>query len=153
MTERPIAHGSFTLERRYPASPAKVFAAFADPQLKGKWYGNPDGDSAAEIFEFRVGGREYRRGEISSGQTFAIDIRYHDIIEGERIVYAYEVMIDGARTSVSIAAVELRPDGAGTRLSLTEHGAFLDGLDLPEERPDGAAFTLDRLTTVLAANS
>jgi uncharacterized protein YndB with AHSA1/START domain len=31
MTDRHVTHATFTLERIYPASPARVFAAWADP--------------------------------------------------------------------------------------------------------------------------
>ena len=151
MSGRSVAHGSFTVGRRYAAAPARVFAAWADPEIKGKWYGDPEKESVADVFEFRTGGREYRAGEIGGGQTFAIDIRYYDIVENQRIVYAYEVQIDGARTSVSVAAVEFRPEGDGTRMIVTEHGAFLDGLDKPDERQGGAEFVMDRLAKVLEA--
>jgi hypothetical protein len=33
MTETPVVHSTFVIEREYPASPARVFAAFADPAL------------------------------------------------------------------------------------------------------------------------
>jgi uncharacterized protein YndB with AHSA1/START domain len=150
MTERSVAHGVFTVERTYPAPPARVFAAWADPTIKGKWYGDPNKESVADVFEFRVGGRELRTGEVAPGQTYSLDIRYYDIVEGERIVYAYEVIIEGARTSVSVAAVEFRPQGNGTRLIVTEQGTFLDGIENPEERQGGTEFVLERLGTLLA---
>ena len=39
MTDRSIAHGTFVLERTYPASPARVFRAWADPSIKKRWFG------------------------------------------------------------------------------------------------------------------
>lgn len=153
MTERSVAHGVFTVERTYPAPPPRVFAAWADPTIKGKWYGDPNKESVADVFEFRVGGRELRTGEVAPGQTYSLDTRYYDIVEGERIVYAYEVIINGARTSVSVAAVEFQPQGKGTRLVVTEQGAFLDGIENPEERQGGTEFVLDRLGVLLAATA
>jgi uncharacterized protein YndB with AHSA1/START domain len=102
------------------------------------------------VFEFKAGGRELRTGEIGPGQTYSLDTRYYDIVEGERIVYAYEVIINGARTSVSVAAVEFKPHGKGTRLIVTEQGTFLDGIENPDERIGGTEFVLDRLAQVLA---
>ena len=32
--DRYVTHASFTLERAYPAPPARVFAAWADPAVK-----------------------------------------------------------------------------------------------------------------------
>lgn len=62
MTERSIAHGSFTVTRSYPARPARVFKAWADPESKRKWFGSPKADDPSNVFEFRVGGREYNAG-------------------------------------------------------------------------------------------
>lgn len=150
MTERAVAHGVFTVERTYDAAPARVFAAWADPRIKGKWYGDPGKESVADVFEFKVGGQELRTGRIETGPTFRLDSRYYDIVENERIVHAYEVVIDGSRTSVSIATIEFKPQGMGTKLVVTEQGAFLDGIEDPEERIGGTTFVLDRLTQVLA---
>jgi hypothetical protein len=41
--------------------------------------------------------------------------------------------------------VELSPDGEGTQLTLTEHGAFFDGLEDPARRRDGTGSLLDAL--------
>ncbi len=51
---------------------------------------------------------------------------------------------DERKLSVSLATVELEPVGAGTRLSITEQGAYLDGLD-DGSRKHGTAFLMDRL--------
>ena len=34
--DRYVTHASFTLERAYPAPPARVFAAWADPAVTGR---------------------------------------------------------------------------------------------------------------------
>jgi hypothetical protein len=36
MTERSIAHGSFTITRSYSAQPGRVFGAWAKPEFKRK---------------------------------------------------------------------------------------------------------------------
>jgi hypothetical protein len=58
--------------------------------------------------------------------------------------------MDGKRISVSLATVELRAEGGGTRLKLTEQGAFLDGRDEPHTREGGTGSLLDKLGEVLA---
>ena len=62
-----------------------------------------------------------------------------------RIVYTYELLLDEVRTSVSLVNVELKPDGEGTLLTLTEHDAFFDGLEDPARRRDGTGSLLDAL--------
>jgi uncharacterized protein YndB with AHSA1/START domain len=58
---------------------------------------------------------------------------------------------DGARISVSVATIDLVPEGGGTRLTYTEQGAFLDGRDVPEMRKEGTEEMLDGLVKYLSA--
>ena len=67
----------------------------------------------------------------------------------ERIIYGYDMHLDDKRISVSLATVEFKPAGKGTRLTFTEQGAFLDGFDDPRLRERG---TID-LSTTSARNS
>lgn len=147
MTERSIAHGSFTVKRTYPHPVGKVFACWADPAVKRRWYGDPE--FAGGVFEFRNGGREFRGGAGPQGEPFGVDIHYYDIVPDNRIVYAYDVKIAGQLNSVSIAAVEFKSKGGGTELSVTEHGAFFDGAEVPADRVAGTEFVLDRLGEIL----
>ena len=64
---------------------------------------------------------------------------------GERIVYAYDMHMDGNRISVSLASFEFKPAGLGTRLTLTEQGAFLDGYDDNGRREQGTGELMDKL--------
>jgi hypothetical protein len=50
-----------------------------------------------------------------------------DIVPGERIINSYVLSAAGERFSVSLSTVELLPDGTGTLMRVTEHGAYLDG--------------------------
>ena len=148
MTERSIAHGSFSVKRSYPHPVAKVFRAWSDPAIKRRWYGGPKQDDARRVFEFRVGGRENNFGRVGN-QQFALESVYYDIVPENRIVYAYDVRIDGTITSLSIATVVFTSTGNGTELVMTEHGAFFDGLDSPTERIGGTEWVLDELDKVL----
>ena len=148
MTERSIAHGSFSVKRSYPHPVAKVFRAWSDPAIKRRWYGGPQQDDARRVFEFRVGGRENNFGRVGN-QQFALESVYYDIVPENRIVYAYDVRIDGTITSLSIATVVFTSKGNGTELVMTEHGAFFDGLDSPTERIGGTEWVLDELDKVL----
>ncbi|MBI4047713.1 MAG: SRPBCC domain-containing protein, partial [Devosia nanyangense] len=74
---------------------------------------------------------------------------YQDIVENERIIYTYDMTMNGARISVSLASVELRAEGSGTRLLVTEHGAYLDGLDNNEQRKEGTIALIGQLEKYL----
>ena len=147
MTERNVTHSSFVIERVYNAPPARVWAAWSDEEAKKLWFGGGDGlwTPLERAFDFRVGGRERAVGRWNSGTVSAFDALYWDIIAEERIVYTYEMHIDGVKISVSLATVELRPEGEGTRLKVTEAGAFLDGYDDSGSREHGTGWLLDKL--------
>ena len=152
MTERSVTHATFVLERTYPASPARVFAAWADPSVKSRWFA---GDEAPSEFtlDFRVGGREINRGVGPDGRTYTYEARYQDIVPDQRILYAYDMYLDATRISVSLGTVQIEPAESGTRLTYTEQGAFLDGHDTPAAREQGTRELLDALGAVLEARS
>ena len=149
MTERSVTHSTFAVERTYDASPERVFAAWAEPERKARWFGNPETGVAEYELDFRVGGREFNRGTVE-GNEYTFEARYQDIVPDERIVYAYDMHMDGQRISVSLGTVELAMEENGTRLVYTEQGAYLDGLDTPEQRQQGTGSLFDALGEYLA---
>jgi uncharacterized protein YndB with AHSA1/START domain len=153
MSDRSVVHSTFVLERTYPAEPARVFAAWASQEAKSQWFGSPSDNNGNYELDFRVGGRESWRGGQggSTGKsTFRFDAIYQDIVEDERIVYAYDMHMDDQRISVSLTTIELEAVDGGTRLTMTEQGAFLDGLDQSDRREGGSGTLLDQLGEVLA---
>jgi len=90
-------------------------------------------------------GREHVQGRWESGVVSTFDALYHDVVPNERIVYAYTMHLDERKISVSLATLELKPAGTGTRLVMTEQGAFLDGYDDAGSRERGTQFLLDAL--------
>ena len=151
VVKRSVERSSFTINRRWKASPTRVFAAFSDPVLKAKWFGG--GSAWSEIsrsFEFREGGRETAVGKWrESGVVTAFDCVYQDIVPEERIIYNYTMHLDGRKISVSQACVELRPDGTGTMLTVTEYGDYLDGYDDAGSREHGTNALMDALAKSL----
>jgi len=149
MTERSTTFGTFTIERSLDAMPEKVFKAFADLDEKSKWFGPPPGGNSFErSFEFEVGGKEHLKGEYKPDSTFSFDATYQDIVPNERIIYTYYMYMDDKLISVSLATILFSAEGAGTKLSITEQGAFLDGFDKPEIREQG---TLDLVEKIAAS--
>jgi uncharacterized protein YndB with AHSA1/START domain len=150
MTERSVTHATFVIERNYAASPARVFAAFASRTAKASWFQGPDewGPSDHEL-DFRVGGRERVSGGPKGGPIHIFEARFQDIVPNERIISSYDMHFDDKRISVSLATVEFKPAGAGTRLIYTEQGAFLDGYDDAGSREHGTRGLLDKLDAAL----
>jgi len=150
MTKRSTTHATFVIEREYAAAPARVFAAYANPDSKAKWFVGPQAwKQSNHKLDFRIGGKESVSGGPPGGAVHAYDATIWDIVENERIVVSYEMHMDALRTSVSLGTTELKPSGAGTRLVYTEQGAFLDGHDNARERERGTRELLDQLETFL----
>jgi uncharacterized protein YndB with AHSA1/START domain len=140
-----VEHDTFTIERTYDASPERVFGAWSDPAAKARWFGPGD----THELDFRVGGHEHLTVRGPDGSTYAFDSRYQDIVRDERIVYAYDMHREQTRISVSLATIEFKPEGEGTRLILTEQGVFLDGQDVPALRVTGTGELLEKLAVEL----
>ena len=147
-----IRQHDFTLERRFPQTPAQTFQAFADPALKCRWFRVPDSWTESDwSLDFRVGGGGLNAGRDNDGCLHLFRSRYHDIVEGERIVFAYDLLLDHQLISVSLTTIQLQPgEDGGTHLIFTEHGAFFDELEDPAEREHGTGLLLDGLEALLA---
>ena len=129
---------------------AMVFGAWADADVKARWFNGPaDWESGPHTLDFRVGGREHGSGGPPGGWVSTYDAVYMDIVQDERIITAYEMHLDGTRISVSLATVELRPEGAGTHLTFTEQGAYFAGFDDVAGREQGTRDLIDALEAEL----
>jgi uncharacterized protein YndB with AHSA1/START domain len=150
-TPGAVTHGSFTLSRVYRASPAAVYRALSDKQAKAHWFVGPPGYVELEReMDVRHGGRERLRGQLPNGTKTFFDAVYLDVAPGQRLVYAYEMWLDDRKISVSLATMQIEPDGAGSRLTVTEQGAFLDGYDDAGSRERGTGWLLDQLGASLS---
>ena len=163
MSEQPAVHSTFTIERSYPAAPARVFAAFADPATKRRWFFDGKGSSSESYSaEFRIGGVEKSRftfargppGAPPPGTQMGNDTVYLDIVANTRIVFAYTMLVGDRRHSVSLATVELSAAGnGGTRLLFTEQAAFFDPSDGAHLREAGWRELLSRLEKALTGTA
>ena len=146
-----VTHATFTIERRYGCTPEQTFTAWSDPELKRQWFGNPGNwPNARWELDFRVGGREHHSGGAAGGRQNRFESRFHEIVDNERIVFAYDLWHDDRLVSVSLSTVELFPADEGTRLVFTEQGAFFDDPDAAGPREHGTGKMLDALGRFLA---
>ncbi|MET9293609.1 SRPBCC domain-containing protein [Streptomyces sp. NPDC003077] len=128
-THQRVVHGSFSLPVDFSVSPAQVFAAFAEPALRTRWFRLPGSSKTAQHqLDFRVGGGELARNVfISLGIEEHLEYRsrFIDIVPDKRIVFSYETHVDGLRRWVSLVTIELSAQSPGARLDWTEQYAYL----------------------------
>ncbi len=151
MEKLSVTHSTFVIERSYPVTPERVFAAFADPAKKRRWYAE-GGSSGPREFEmdFRVGGSEHSRFKMNDGTPLANDTSYQDIEPNRRIVFAYTMSVAGRRISASLSTIELLRTDRGTDFIYTEQAAFFEGSDGATIRETGWSSLFEQLEKELA---
>jgi uncharacterized protein YndB with AHSA1/START domain len=150
VSRRTAQHATFVIERDYAAPLARVFAAWADPKAKARWFVGPDEwERSDHKLDFRVGGRESVSGGPPGGPKHVYNAIYQDIVPNERIVLTYDMHLDRTRISVSLLTLEFILQEKNTKLILTEQDVFLDGFDNAASREKGTRDLLDNLESWL----
>lgn len=148
-----VTHSTFSLEKIYPHSPRKVFAAFANPKTKRRWFAEGEGFTVSEYsLDFRVGGQEIVRFQPVGGPKMNNVTVYMDIVPQQRIIFSYSLDVQGEAISVSLTTIEFFAAGDGTRLLFTEQGAYFEGEHGIKLREEGTRELLDILGKELMAN-
>jgi uncharacterized protein YndB with AHSA1/START domain len=144
-----IAHATFVIERRFEAPPSAVFHALVDKDAKAKWFGGGERYTVIEReMDVRPGGHERLKGRWANGIVTTFDASYYDVVPDERLIYTYEMRLNDRKLSVSLATIVLAKTNNGTRLEITEQGAYLDGND-DGSRERGTNYLMDRLALSL----
>lgn len=150
--ERSETHATFVIERLYPVPVEAVWHALSDNDARDQWFGGGAAfDVSEKSHDFRVGGHGIEDGRWHDGPTSRFFSTYTDIVDQHRMVFTYDMWVDGRHLSTSLTTISVVPDGDGTRLTLTEQAVHLDGLDTVEGREEGTRGLLDQLGAYLGA--
>ena len=123
MSTQTAVKPSLTLKRRLKASPAKVFAAWIDPEKVKRWMGPGEVKTLHAECDPRVGGRFRWLMRAPSGEEHDVSGVYREVIPNEKLVFTWAWKTTLERES--LVTVLLKPDGDGTLLTLT-HEQFFD---------------------------
>lgn len=144
MSDETIQQGAFDIEQVYPQPTARVFAAFAEPGLKRRWFAEGlDHEVEHFAMQFEVGGREQAHFRLKPGNPYSGTVLIHegvflDIVPQRRIVIASTMAFGEQRFSASLATFQFQPDGReGTRLLFNHQSVYFEGGDGPERRKEG----------------
>ena len=99
---------TFRTSRQFPAPPAAVFAAFADPARLATWWGPNGFTNTIHSFDFRAGGGWTFAMHAPDGQTYPNACVFGAIVPGERIVIQH---VGQPRFELTVT---LQASGAGT---------------------------------------
>ncbi len=136
---------SLTIKRRFNASPAKVFAAWTDPEKIKLWMGPGETTTARAESDPRAGG-SYRivMRRPDSGEEFDVAGVFREVVPNEKLVYTWAW--SGTRERLSLVTVTFQSDGAGTLLTLTHEQFFdEDARDRHNHGWEGALIKLEKL--------
>ena len=114
---------SLTIKRRLKAPPAKVFAAWTDPEKVKRWMGPGEIKAVAAEIDPRVGGRFLWLMKSPNGEDHDVGGVYREVVANEKLVFTWAWKSTPERES--LVTVLLKPDGDGTLLTLT-HEQFAD---------------------------
>lgn len=146
MSTATVTKPSLTLKRRFKASPAKVFAAWTDPDKMKRWMGPHPVEPVLTEIDARVGGRFRFVVRSSDGEEHDVSGVYREVVRDRKLVFTWAWKSTPERES--LVTVELTPDGEGTLLTLT-HAQFFDE-QARDRHGQGWTGSLDKLEAFLA---
>ncbi|MFZ0606991.1 MAG: SRPBCC domain-containing protein [Xanthobacteraceae bacterium] len=123
MATQAATKPSLTLKRRLNAAPAKVFAAWTDPEKVKRWIGPGEVKALSADCDLRVGGRYRWVMRNPAGEEYDVGGVYREVVPNEKLVFTWAWKSTPERES--LVTVLLKPDGDGTLLTLT-HEQFFD---------------------------
>src|ERR1700722_14362786 len=143
---KPSTKPSLTLKRHLKAPPAKVFAAWTDPEKVKHWMGSGDSKALRVETDPRSGGRFRWVMLAPNGEEHDVGGVYREVIANEKLVFTWAWKSTPERQS--LVTVLIKPDGDGSLLTLT-HEQFFDE-DARDRHQGGWNSALDKMQQMFA---
>lgn len=139
---------SLIIVRHFRAAPAKVYAAWTQPELMVRWWGPDGGPVLSAEADPRAGGRFRVVFQTLDGETHDCRGEYQEVEADRKLVFSWQwVTLPERRSWVTIL---LRPVEGGTEMHFT-HAQFFDeaARDGHQKGWSGAFGKLERLIAEL----
>jgi len=146
MATQTATQPSLTIKRRLKAPPAKVFAAWTDPEKVKRWMGPGEVKAVSATCDVRVGGRYRWLMRAPSGEEHDVGGVYREVVPNEKLVFTWAWKSTPERES--LVTIEIKADGDGSLLTLT-HAQFFDE-DARDRHQHGWNGALDKMEKFLA---
>lgn len=146
MATDTAAKPSLTIKRRLKAPPAKVFAAWTDPEKVKGWMGPGEIKALRVECDLRVGGRYRWVMRAPNGEEHDVAGVYREVVPNEKLVFTWAWKTTPERES--LVTVLIKPDGDGSLLTLI-HEQFFDA-DARDRHQSGWIGALDKMERLFA---
>ena len=123
MTTAAVVKPSLTIKRRFNAAPAKVFAAWTDPEKVKRWMSPGEVKMLSAENDARIGGRFRWLMQAPDGEKHDVSGVYREVIPNEKLVFTWAWISTPERES--LVTLTFKADGDGTLFTML-HEQFFD---------------------------
>jgi len=136
---------SLTIKRRFNAPPAKVFAAWIDPEKVKRWMGPGEVKVLSAESDPRTGGRYRWLMQAPNGEEHDMSGVYREVIPNEKLVFTWAWKSTPERES--LVTLTFKADGDGTLFTMM-HEQFFDE-EARDRHNQGWTSAMDKLEKYL----
>jgi uncharacterized protein YndB with AHSA1/START domain len=160
-TDDYLKRAEVTIERVFDAPPERVFRAWTDPEVMGRWMWASLGKNVWAECDLRVGGAYRVYSNIDGGRHqgpgwSGMCGLFVEVVADRKLVYTVHWDADVGYNAPDMLALDevvsvtFTPDGERTRMAFTHMGIPDDGVSEPTHRA-GIDQSFDMLADVLAS--
>ena len=146
MSTQTAVKPSLTLKRRLKAPPAKVFAAWTDPEKVKQWMGPGEVKVLSVACDPRAGGTFNWVMRTPDAEIHDVSGVFREVVPDRKLVFTWAWKTTPERES--LVTVDIKPDGEGSLMTLT-HEQFFDE-DARDRHQGGWTGALDKMEKMFA---